>query len=78
MSGIVASTVPASLITVVGYTLFDDVFTDIVPLSVLTAVIPTCSPPPGCTGFWCTAACLDRRALPRDVTVAVLAMGFSS
>lgn len=38
--GIVASTVPASLITVSSYTRFDNVFTKIVLLSVLTAVIP--------------------------------------
>lgn len=40
MFGIVASTVLASLITVFSYTRFDDVFTKIVLLSVLTAVIP--------------------------------------
>ncbi|MGY6021311.1 APC family permease [Streptomyces spinosirectus] len=77
--GIVASTVLASLITVFSYTRFEDVFTKIVLLSVLTAVIPY---------LFSAAAQLYRllvgeregpgRRLPvRDVTVAALALAFS-
>ncbi|MEU7470015.1 amino acid permease [Streptomyces sp. NPDC044984] len=77
--GIVASTVLASLITVFSYTRFDDVFTKIVLLSVLTAVIPYLFSA-AAQLYWLLVhgrARLDRRALARDVTVAVLAMGFS-
>ncbi|MFI2507038.1 APC family permease [Streptomyces sp. NPDC018972] len=77
--GIVASTVLASLITVFSYTRFDDVFTRIVLLSVLTAVIPYLFSA-AAQLYWLLVhgrARLDRRALARDATVAVLAMGFS-
>ncbi|MFC3571985.1 APC family permease [Streptomyces yaanensis] len=77
--GIVASTVLASLITVFSYTRFDEVFTKIVLLSVLTAVIPY---------LFSAAAQLywllghggqqpSRRRLARDASVAALALAFS-
>lgn len=77
--GIIASTVLASLITVFSYTRFQDVFTKIVLLSVLTAVIPY---------LFSAAAQLYRllvrdgsgpnpRRLARDVTIAALALAFS-
>ncbi|MFD1659248.1 APC family permease [Streptomyces caeni] len=77
--GIVSSTLLASLITVFSYTRFEDVFTKIVLLSVLTAVIPY---------LFSAAAQLHwllvrgregiaPRRLARDVTVAALAMAFS-
>ncbi|MET9390274.1 amino acid permease [Streptomyces sp. NPDC006624] len=77
--GIVASTVLASLITVFSYTRFDDVFTKIVLLSVLTAVIPYLFSA-AAQLYWLLEhgrGSLRPRTLARDVTVAVLAMAFS-
>nr|WP_083977181.1 amino acid permease [Kitasatospora azatica] len=77
--GIVSATVLASVLTVVSYTRFTKVFTEIVLLSVLTAVIP----------YLVSAAAqlswlvvrgrqqLERRRFARDVTVALLALAFS-
>ncbi|WP_436842603.1 APC family permease [Streptomyces flaveolus] len=77
--GIVASTVLASLITVFSYTRFQDVFTKIVLLSVLTAVIPYLFSA-AAQLYWLLVADrrgLSRRRLARDVTVAALALAFS-
>ncbi|WP_367325293.1 APC family permease [Streptomyces sp. HUAS ZL42] len=77
--GIVASTVLASLITVFSYTRFDDVFTRVVLLSVLTAVIPYLFSA-AAQLYWLLARgreSLSPRRLARDVTVAALAMAFS-
>ncbi|MFF8910653.1 APC family permease [Streptomyces olivaceoviridis] len=77
--GIVASTVLASLITVFSYTRFQDVFTKIVLLSVLTAVIPYLFSA-AAQLYWLLVADrhgLSRRQLARDVTVAALALAFS-
>jgi basic amino acid/polyamine antiporter, APA family len=77
--GIVASTVLASLITVFSYTKFDDVFTKIVLLSVLTAVVPYLFSA-AAQLYWLVVRgrdSLDRRTLVRDVTIASLAMVFS-
>ncbi|MGW0990906.1 APC family permease [Streptomyces sp. NPDC002486] len=78
--GIVVSTVLASLITVFSYTRFDDVFTKIVLLSVLTAVIPYLFSA-AAQLYWVLAARgrdgLTRGRLVRDATVAALAMAFS-
>ncbi|MFI7413481.1 APC family permease [Streptomyces sp. NPDC049627] len=77
--GIVASTVLASLITVFSYTRFEDVFTKIVLLSVLTAVIPYLFSA-AAQLYWLLVRGrerLSRRRLARDVTVAALAMAFS-
>ncbi|MFF9404884.1 APC family permease [Streptomyces anandii] len=76
--GILASTVLASLITVFSYTSFEDVFTKIVLLSVLTAVIPYLFSA-AAQLYWLVRdrGRLSRRALVRDVTVAGLAMVFS-
>jgi basic amino acid/polyamine antiporter, APA family len=77
--GIVASTVLASLITVFSYTRFEDVFTRIVLLSVLTAVIPYLFSA-AAQLYWLLArgrGGLSTRRLARDGTVAVLAMAFS-
>ncbi|MFE9021418.1 APC family permease [Streptomyces sp. NPDC007808] len=77
--GIVASTVLASLITVFSYTRFEDVFTKIVLLSVLTAVIPYLFSA-AAQLYWLLVRGrenLKPRQLTRDVTVAALAMAFS-
>ncbi|MDH6514807.1 APA family basic amino acid/polyamine antiporter [Streptomyces sp. SAI-135] len=77
--GIVASTVLASLITVFSYTRFEDVFTRIVLLSVLTAVIPYLFSA-AAQLYWLLARGRDNlspRRLARDGTVAALAMAFS-
>lgn len=77
--GIVASTVLASLITVFSYTRFEDVFTRIVLLSVLTAVIPYLFSA-AAQLYWLLThgrRILAPRRLARDVTVAALAMAFS-
>ncbi|MGW6316545.1 APC family permease [Streptomyces sp. NPDC055099] len=77
--GIVASTVLASLITVFSYTRFDDVFTKIVLLNVLTAVIPYLFSA-AAQLYWLLAGGRDGlrpRRLARDVTVAAVAMAFS-
>ncbi|WP_374105018.1 APC family permease [Streptomyces sp. RT42] len=77
--GIVVSTVLASLITVFSYTRFDDVFTKIVLLSVLTAVIPYLFSA-AAQLYWVLVRGRDGLTLGRlvrDVTVAALAMAFS-
>ncbi|WP_435858267.1 APC family permease [Streptomyces sparsogenes] len=77
--GIVASTVLASLITVFSYTRFDDVFTKIVLLSVLTAVIPYLFSA-AAQLYWLLVRNGEKtspRRLARDVTVAALALAFS-
>lgn len=77
--GIVASTVLASLITVFSYTRFEDVFTKIVLLSVLTAVIPYLFSA-AAQLYWLLVRgreSLSPRRLARDVTVAAVAMAFS-
>ncbi|MFI1163510.1 APC family permease [Streptomyces sp. NPDC020801] len=77
--GIVASTVLASLITVFSYTSFEDVFTKIVLLSVLTAVIPYLFSA-AAQLYWLLVGDRgrqSRRVLVRDMTVAALAMAFS-
>ncbi|MFD8726169.1 APC family permease, partial [Streptomyces sp. NPDC059629] len=77
--GIVASTVLASLITVFSYTRFEDVFTKIVLLSVLTAVIPYLFSATAQL-YWLLVRgreSLSPRRLARDVTVAAVAMAFS-
>ncbi|MGW1255665.1 APC family permease [Streptomyces sp. NPDC002513] len=77
--GIVASTVLASLITVFSYTRFQDVFTKIVLLSVLTAVIPYLFSA-AAQLYWLLVRgreSLRPRLLARDVTVAALALAFS-
>lgn len=77
--GVVASTVLASLITVFSYTRFEDVFTKIVLLSVLTAVVPYLFSA-AAQLYWLLVRgreTLSPRRLARDVTVAALALAFS-
>ncbi|MDX3798084.1 APC family permease [Streptomyces sp. AK04-3B] len=77
--GIIASTVLASLITVFSYTRFEDVFTKIVLLSVLTAVIPYLFSA-AAQLYWLLVrgrVSLSSRRLTRDLTVAALALAFS-
>ncbi|MFJ3233643.1 APC family permease [Streptomyces sp. NPDC086787] len=77
--GIIASTVLASLITVFSYTSFQDVFTKIVLLSVLTAVIPYLFSA-AAQLYWLLARGGERtssRRLIRDTSVATLALAFS-
>ncbi|MFF3110928.1 APC family permease [Kitasatospora sp. NPDC057904] len=77
--GIISATVLASVLTVVSYTRFTRVFTEIVLLSVLTAVIPYLVSA-AAQLYWLAVrgrAELDRRRFARDVTVAALAMAFS-
>ena len=76
--GIVASTVLASALTVASYTSFDQVFTTVVLLSVLTAVIPYLFSAAAQVYWLATAAHLGHPLhLARDMTVAVLALVFS-
>ncbi|MFE2320285.1 amino acid permease [Streptomyces sp. NPDC059441] len=77
--GIVASTVLASLITVFSYTQFEDVFTKIVLLSVLTAVIPYLFSA-AAQLYWLLVhgrESLSPKRFARDATVAALALAFS-
>jgi APA family basic amino acid/polyamine antiporter len=77
--GIVASTVLASLITVFSYTRFEDVFTKIVLLSVLTAVIPYLFSA-AAQLYWLLVRGRDTLSggrLARDITISALAMVFS-
>jgi APA family basic amino acid/polyamine antiporter len=76
--GIVSSTVLASLLTVVSYTSFDQVFTTVVLLSVLTSVIPYLFSAAAQVYWLATEAHLRHPLhLARDLTVAVLALVFS-
>lgn len=75
--GVVSSTVLASILTVVSYTEFDQVFTSIVLLSVFTAVIPYLFSA-AAQLYWL----LSRRQvsvphLARDLTLSLLALVFS-
>ena len=77
--GVISSTVLASLITVFSYTRFEDVFTKIVLLSVLTAVVPYLFSA-AAQLYWLLVRgreTLSPRRLARDVTVAALALAFS-
>jgi basic amino acid/polyamine antiporter, APA family len=76
--GIVSSTVLASLLTVVSYTSFDQVFTTVVLLSVLTSVIPYLFSAAAQVYWLATEAHLRHPLhLARDLTVALLALVFS-
>lgn len=77
--GIIAATVLASLITVISYTRFTNVFTEIVLLSVLTTVIPYLFSA-AAQLYWLLVRGKDElkpRRFARDVTIAVLALAFS-
>ncbi|MEU8517290.1 amino acid permease [Kitasatospora sp. NPDC048722] len=77
--GIVSATVLASVLTVISYTRFTKVFTEIVLLSVLTAVIPYLVSA-AAQLYWLALHGreeLDRRRLTRDTAVTVLALAFS-
>ncbi|MFE0459036.1 amino acid permease [Kitasatospora sp. NPDC058965] len=77
--GIVSATVLASVLTVVSYTRFTKVFTEIVLLSVLTAVVPYLLSA-AAQLYWLVVHGrqeLERRRFARDATVAVLALAFS-
>ncbi|MEU0940456.1 amino acid permease [Embleya sp. NPDC005971] len=76
--GILAATVLASLITVAAYTSFDNVFTGIVLLSVLTAAIPYLFPAAAQLYRLLThARQASRGRFARDVLVAGTALAFS-
>nr|BEK63480.1 amino acid permease [Kitasatospora purpeofusca] len=77
--GIVSATVLASVLTVVSYTSFTKVFTEIVLLSVLTAVVPYLVSA-AAQLYWLVVRGgqeLERRRFVRDATVALLALAFS-
>ncbi|MEV7189528.1 amino acid permease [Kitasatospora sp. NPDC093102] len=77
--GIVSATVLASVLTVVSYTSFTRVFTEIVLLSVLTAVLPYLISA-AAQLYWLVRRGreeLDRGRFARDVVVTVLALTFS-
>ena len=76
--GIVAATLLASLLTVFGYTHFKTVFTDVVLLSVLTAVIPYLYSAAAHL-YWLIVKgrAVSWPHLIRDMTVTVLALAFS-
>jgi APA family basic amino acid/polyamine antiporter len=76
--GIVSSTVLASVLTVVSYTSFDQVFITVVLLSVLTSVIPYLFSAAAQVYWLATSAhVLHPLHLARDLTVALLALVFS-
>ena len=78
MFGIVSSTVLASVLTVVSYTKFDQVFTTLVLLSVFTAVVPYLFSA-GAQLYWLLARGKQMRwpHLVRDCGVSALALVFS-
>lgn len=76
--GIVVSTVLASLLTIMAYTSFVQVFTTVVLLTVFTSVIPYMFSA-GAQTFWLLT---QRRAMSwpnfaKDVTIAIVAMAFT-
>jgi APA family basic amino acid/polyamine antiporter len=76
--GIVSSTLLASVLTVVSYTRFTNVFTEIVLLSVLTAVVPYLFSA-AAQLFWLLVkgrAELSARRLVRDVVISGVALAF--
>jgi APA family basic amino acid/polyamine antiporter len=76
--GIVSSTLLASVLTVVSYTSFDQVFTTVVLLSVLTSVIPYLFSAAAQVYWLATTAHVRQPAhLVRDLTVSLLALVFS-
>jgi APA family basic amino acid/polyamine antiporter len=76
--GIVASTVLASVLTVVSYTSFDQVFITVVLLSVLTSVIPYLFSAAAQVYWLATSAHYSHPLhLARDLTVGLLALVFS-
>jgi APA family basic amino acid/polyamine antiporter len=76
--GIVVGTVLASVLTVVSYSTFDNVFTTIVLLSVFTAVVPYLFSA-GAHLYWLVTRghALSWPHLVRDVGVSVLALAYS-
>ena len=76
--GIVVSTALASLLTVVSYTSFDEVFTTILLLSVLTSVVPYLFSA-AAQLFWLLKRPQSLRGgrLARDLSVSVVALVFS-
>lgn len=76
--GIVSSTVLASVLTVVSYTSFDEVFITVVLLSVLTSVIPYLFSA-AAQVYWLTTSAQHGHPLhlARDLTVGLLALLFS-
>ncbi|WP_081983080.1 amino acid permease [Streptacidiphilus albus] len=77
--GIISATALASLITVISYTHFTKVFTEIVLLSVLTAVVPYLFSA-AAQLYWLVVkgqAILTRGRFVRDVTISALALAFS-
>jgi APA family basic amino acid/polyamine antiporter len=76
--GIVASTALASVLTVAAYTSFDQVFTTVVLLSVLTSVIPYLFSAAAQVYWLATSARVSHPLhLSRDLTVGLLALVFS-
>lgn len=76
--GIIVSTLLASLLTVVSYTSFDQVFTTVVLLSVLTSVIPYLFSA-AAQVYWLATHRnpLRPREFARDVTISIIALVFS-
>ncbi|WP_081790383.1 amino acid permease [Nocardioides sp. URHA0032] len=76
--GIVSATILASVLTVVSYTSFDEVFTTVVLLSVLTSVIPYLFSAAAQVYWLATSArTLHPAHLARDLIVGLLALVFS-
>ena len=76
--GIITGTVLASALTVTSYTSFDEVFTTIVLLSVLTSVIPYLFSAAAQVYWLATSAHAAHPVhLARDLTVALLALAFT-
>src|SRR4051794_38739445 len=76
--GIVSATILASVLTVVSYTSFDEVFTTVVLLSVLPSVIPYLFSAAAQVYWLATSArTLHPAHMARDLTVGLLALVFS-
>jgi APA family basic amino acid/polyamine antiporter len=75
--GVVVSTALATVLTVVSYTRFDQVFTTIVLLSVLTAVIPYLFSAAAQIYWLLGHRQVDKRRFTRDLVVASVALLFS-
>lgn len=74
--GVVTSTLLASLLTVVSYSAFDSVFTTVVLLSVVTAVVPYLFSAAADLSFLVRGRRHRGPQLTRDLTVSVLALAF--
>jgi APA family basic amino acid/polyamine antiporter len=74
--GIVVSTLLASALTVISHTSFDEVFTTVVLLSVMTAVVPYIFSSGADIYFLLRGPAHHTRGAVRDVSISVVSLGF--